>query len=98
MCHLNARGMTPTNTGGACGLNASLRSCLYGPFFTSARDVHTRLCVYKHPWPQVAIDHIATHATNLQSLSVGADLDQVAENRLGSEENGIRVTVDDRLW
>lgn len=47
---------------------------------------------------EVAIDHIATHATNLRSLFVSADLDQVAENQLGSEENGIRVSVDDVLW
>jgi hypothetical protein len=53
MCHLNAHGITPTNAGGACGLNATLSSFLCGPFFTSLCDVHTRLCVHKHPWPQV---------------------------------------------
>jgi hypothetical protein len=31
--------MTPTDTGGACGLNAALRSSLCGPFFTSMCDV-----------------------------------------------------------
>jgi hypothetical protein len=55
MNHLNAHGMTSTNTGGACGLNAALRSSLCGPFFTSVCDVHTHLRVHKHtwPWPQV---------------------------------------------
>jgi hypothetical protein len=28
MCHLNAHDLTPTNTGGARGLNAALRSSL----------------------------------------------------------------------
>jgi len=49
MCHLNAHGMTPINTGGARGLNAALRSSLCGPFFTSVCEVHTHLSVYKHP-------------------------------------------------
>jgi hypothetical protein len=43
--------MTPTNTGGAYGLNAALRSSLCGPFYTSVCDVHTHLRVHKHPWP-----------------------------------------------
>jgi hypothetical protein len=54
-CHLNAHGMTPTNTGGAYGSNAALRSSLCGPFFTSVCDVHTLLCVYKHTLPQVRL-------------------------------------------
>jgi len=53
MSHLNAHNMTSTNTGGAYGLNAALHSSLCGPFFTSVCDVHTRICVYKYPWPQV---------------------------------------------
>jgi hypothetical protein len=46
MCHLNAHGMTPANTGGECGLNAALRSSLCGPLFTSVCDVHTNLFVF----------------------------------------------------
>jgi hypothetical protein len=53
MCHLNAHGVTPTNTGGAYGLNAALRSSLCGPFFTSVCDVHIHLRVHNHPCPQV---------------------------------------------
>jgi hypothetical protein len=62
LCHLNAHGMTLTNTGGACSLNAALRSSLCGPFFTSVCDVHTHLRVYKHPWPQVQGCHFPRFA------------------------------------
>jgi hypothetical protein len=56
-CRLNAHGMTPTNTGGACGLNPALRSSLCGPFFTSVCEVHTHLRVYNQTPMHLRYNH-----------------------------------------